>query len=376
MSFLTIIFKNTIRRPLRSSLTVFAIAIAIGAVVALVGVSSGFERTFMSIYKSAGVDLIVVRAGAKQRLTSTLDQKLGDRIAQLPGVKAVIPGSADVVSFEDFGLYAVLIQGWEPESVAFDHLQMTAGRSLKKSDGKTIILGEVLAKNLDKKVGDQLAVFEGDEFEIVGLYKSKNVFEDGAGVIALSQLQRVMDRPGQVTGFSVLMQNPSDTAATETARAAIEKMASGLTAMTTAHHVESITEIQAAKAMAWLTSAVALLIGVFGIMNTMIMSVHERTKEIGLLRALGWRRKRVIRMVLLESVVLSIIGAAVGSLGAFVLVRLLTQVPAVSGLIDGRIDPIYALYGLGIALVVGFLGGILPAFRASRLLPTEALRYE
>ena len=128
--------------------------------------------------------------------------------------------------------------------------------------------------------------------------------------------------------------------------------------------------------MAWLTSAVALLMGFFGIMNTMIMSVHERTREIGILRAIGWRRHRVMRMILLESMLLSICGAVVGSAGAFILVRLLTRVPAVSGLISGRIHPVFVLYGLSIALVVGFIGGLLPAYRASKMLPTVALRYE
>jgi len=149
-----------------------------------------------------------------------------------------------------------------------------------------------------------------------------------------------------------------------------------LTALPTDEHVKSVTEIQLAKAMAWLTSAVALLIGGFGMMNTMIMSVHERTREIGILRAIGWGRSRVVRMILLEALVIGVIGAVVGGIGASILVRLLTKVPIVSGLIDGRIEPRFFLYGLLLALAVGLIGGLLPAYRASRLLPTVALRYE
>ena len=128
--------------------------------------------------------------------------------------------------------------------------------------------------------------------------------------------------------------------------------------------------------MAWLTSAVALLIGGFGMMNTMIMAVHERTKEIGILRAIGWGRGRIVRMILLESLVIGVVGAIVGGIGASILVRLLTRVPTVSGLIDGRIEPRFFVYGLLLALAVGLIGGLLPAYRASRLLPTVALRYE
>jgi putative ABC transport system permease protein len=143
----------------------------------------------------------------------------------------------------------------------------------------------------------------------------------------------------------------------------------------TREHVESLTEIQMAVAMAWLTSAVAIVIGSIGVLNTMFMSIQERTLEIGLLRAIGWTRVRIVAMILLESVLLSAIGAAIGISVAFVLVSLLTQMPAVNGLIEGRIQFAVVMQGLIIALVVGFLGGLLPAFAASRLSPSEALRH-
>jgi putative ABC transport system permease protein len=375
MWFTTIVVKNSIRRPLRSALTIIAIATAIGAVVSLVGVASGFERTFLDLYKGAGVDLIVVRAGAKQRLNSTLDQSMGDKIKKLPSVQDVIPGLADVISFEDAGLYGVLVQGWVPESKIFEHITVLKGRTLKRDDAKAVMLGSILAKNLGKGVGDELNLFE-EPFRVVGIYKSTTVFEEGACIISLSELQRLMDRPNQVTGFSVIVDRPVDPKRLEQVRKEIEGLGAGVTALTTDEHVKSVSEIQLAKAMAWLTSAVALFIGAFGVMNTMIMSVHERTREIGVLRAIGWRKRQVVRLILLESVLLSLIGAVVGSLGAMALVRLLTRLPMVSGLIDGRIAPLFVGYGFAIAVLVGLLGGILPAYRASRMLPSSALRYE
>jgi len=375
MHFLTIVFKNTIRRPLRSALTVIAIAVAVGTVDALVGVASGFERTFLSLYKRVGVDLIVVRTSAKQRLNSSMEESLGDKIRQIPGIAEVIPGLADVVSFEESGLFGVLAQGWVPETKAFEHLTIVSGRHLRRDDGKAAVIGTILAKNLDKKVGDSVPLFD-DEFRVAGIYHSSNVFEEGALVIPLAELQRLMERQGQVTGFSVIMKRGSDKSSIDRARKAIESLAPGLTALPTDEHVKSVTEIQLAKAMAWLTSAVALLIGGFGMMNTMIMSVHERTKEIGILRAIGWGRGRIVRMILLESLVIGVVGAVVGGIGATILVRLLTRVPTVSGLIDGRIEPRFFVYGLLLALFVGLIGGLLPAYRASRLLPTVALRYE
>jgi putative ABC transport system permease protein len=106
------------------------------------------------------------------------------------------------------------------------------------------------------------------------------------------------------------------------------------------------------------------------------MSIHERTKEIGTLRAVGWRKGRVIRMILLEAFLLSVVGALVGTVCSLILLRILTNVPVVNGLIDGRLDPILILEGLLIAVAVGVVGGALPARRAARLLPVVALRHE
>jgi putative ABC transport system permease protein len=376
--FLTIVLKNVLRRPLRSVLTSVAIAIAVGAVVSLVGVAAGFETSFGELYKEMRVDLVVLRAGGRQRLTSTLDEAMGARIRALPGVKDVITGLADVISFEDYGLYGVLVQGWTPGSRAFDHIHVVSGRNLQPGDRKAVLLGAILARNLGKRAGDRLKIFEDQQFYVVGIYQSKsaNVFEDGAMVMPLAQLQVLMDRSKQVTGFNIIMKDSSDRAAVERVRTQAEHMAPGLNVMTTTEHVKGLTEIQMAKAMSWLTSAVALVIGAFGMMNTMIMSVHERTREIGILRAVGWRRGRVVRLVLLEAVGISLIGALLGTVGACVLVRILTLVPTVSGLISGRIPPVVILYGFGIAIVVGLLGGLLPAYRASAMTPTAALRYE
>ena len=134
--------------------------------------------------------------------------------------------------------------------------------------------------------------------------------------------------------------------------------------------------IQVSRAMAWMTSIVAVLIGGIGMLNTMLMSVMERVREIGILRAVGWRKSRVVGMVLGEALVLSLIGAFFGILGAVLLTRFLATLPRVNGFLTGEIAPSVMLQGLGIAIIVGLLGGLYPAWRAARLLPTEAVRHE
>ena len=116
MRFYTFVLKNVVRRRVRSSLTVIGMAVAVGAVVALVGISSGFERSFKAIYQKQKVDIVVQQRGIKQRLTSVLDAKLGDQIAKIPGVKQINSGLVDFTSMDELGPVGVLVQGWEPDS--------------------------------------------------------------------------------------------------------------------------------------------------------------------------------------------------------------------------------------------------------------------
>ncbi len=374
MRFSTMILHNVMRRKLRSGLTVVAVAIAVGSVVALVGIANGFKDSFMEFYQSAGVDIIVTRSGSQRRLTSTLNASLSDRIQALPGVKEVVPGLADVVSFADVNLYVVPVSGLLPETHVFDHFKLTAGRLLLKSDRKAVVLGIDLADTLGKKVGDDLEVVEGQSFHVVGLIESSNVLENGAILMPLEDLQNLMGREGQISGVSIAVENPQDHALIERLTKEIKQLESGLSVRTTKEHVESLTEIQIAIAMAWLTSTVAIVIGMLGTLNTMFMSIQERIREIGILRALGWERTRVAAMILGESVTIALVGGIVGALGAVLLVRLLTQVPAVNGMIQGRIDLAVLVEGMLTAVLVGLLGGLLPALSVSRMRPAEALQ--
>jgi putative ABC transport system permease protein len=133
-------------------------------------------------------------------------------------------------------------------------------------------------------------------------------------------------------------------------------------------------QFRAAEGMAWLTSAVALIVGAIGMLNTMAMSVFERTGELGLLRAVGWRKRRVIRMILAEAEVLSVSAAVLGTLAARLLTRFLANVGPTRGLIEGRFDPDVIARGFLVAVLLGLVGALYPALRAASLAPTEALR--
>src|SRR4051812_44097285 len=127
MRFTTIILRNLLRRKARTALTVIGLAIGIAAVVALLGIAWGFERSFLDIYRAKGIDLIVVRAGVSNGLSSSLRQDLLDRLRRIPGVRATAASLIDAVSFEEANIVSVLINGWEPGSVLFRGIRLLEG---------------------------------------------------------------------------------------------------------------------------------------------------------------------------------------------------------------------------------------------------------
>jgi putative ABC transport system permease protein len=374
MYFSTFLLKNLFRRPARTMLTITGLAVAVGAVVSLVGVSTGFKDSFMKIYESRDVDLVVTRAGGTEALNSGLPEQLGIPISKLKGVKEVVGGLVDAIDFRDNGLLGVILNGWPPDCPLFTKLTVLQGRELNAGDNHKIIIGRVLAANLDKKVGDKIELYGSEDFEVVGIYESPIVYENGGAIVLLSELQRLNNKPNEISGFTVSAVKPIDDQGLEDLTQRILNLQPGLKVTKSKEFVNNVQQIKMSGAVAWVTSAIALIIGAIGMLNTMIMSVFERTKEIGTLRAIGWKRSRIIKMVIGESLLLSIGGAIVGSLGGILLVKILTQLPNAAGIVSGRVATPVIAEGFLVAILVGVFGAIYPALWSANLLPTEALR--
>jgi putative ABC transport system permease protein len=366
MHFVDFVLRNLLRRRVRTALTVVGVSVAIAAVVALLSITGGFERSTKDAYDTHGVDLVVVRAGVSERETSTLDEALADRLQNLPGVDKVTMGL------------------WPHDCFFYDSLTiLPGGRALTPNDSHAVLLGKTLAGALGKKAGDEV-VIESNKFNVVGIYESGSMVDNNAAYVLLPDLQALMQRKGEVSEFDIALRK--DIADREAAmlklRNEIENLKSGdgkkvgLAAQATEDFVRSGNQIRLAHAMAWVTSAIALIVGSIGMLNTMIVSVLERTQEIGILRAIGWRKTRIMKMILVESFTLSFAGAIFGILLAYVLIRVLAGFPIAQGFVRGDITMQVVLMAYLISVLLGLVGGAYPALRGASLPPTEALRYE
>jgi putative ABC transport system permease protein len=382
MWFLTVVARNLFRRKARSLLTIIGTAVAIGTVVALLGVVQNFQRAFLSLYDQRGVDLVIVRGGGADRSSSFLPERLQSRFEALPHVASVTPGMFDMISFPNTNLLLVPLSGRKPNSLLLRDITIKSGRVLQEDDEKCAILGTVLARNMGKNVGDTITVYE-ENFKVVGIFESFTTIENGAVFIPLKDLQRLMGREGLVTGFLVVLDSSVDKpAVANQIRQQVETMTDDkgrplkLTALSPLENVVTALQFQIMKAVSWLMSGIALILGSVGMVNTMVMTVFERTKEIGILRAIGWARLRILWLVLWESWFICLGGAVVGIAGAYAIIWGLSFHPTVGGVLPPWIPPDVLWEGVIVAFIMGFVGGIYPALRATRLVPTEAIRHE
>jgi ABC-type antimicrobial peptide transport system permease subunit len=368
------IIKNLTRRRARTVLTLAGVAIGVAAIVALGAMAEGFMAGYGALGGGSGADLLVAQSDSIDIAFSAVDEEIGAALAQHSGVEEVTSMVYTFSSTE--GVPYFIVFGYELDGFAIEHFRIVEGEALSERSSRygtrPLILGRAAADDLGKAVGDTFRLYE-TTFRIVGIYETGAPFEDGAAVISLQEAQTLAGRPRQVNAFLLKLRDADDA---ERVRQRFEERFSDLTATLSSDFVAEQDMLVMLQSFTWSVSFLAVLIGGVGVMNTMLMSVFERTREFGALRAIGWGRLRILGMVLAESVLLNGLGGLVGVTLGIAAVRAVEHVPGVSGFVSGAFSPFLVAQGVGVSLVLGLLGGAYPAWRASKLMPAEAMRAE
>jgi ABC-type antimicrobial peptide transport system permease subunit len=355
-------------RRSRTVMTLVGISIGLMAVVALSGISDGFIREFSKLFDQGDVDLVLRQAGASDLGYSAINERVGKQVAAIPGVQSVSGLVLGFVTMQDPPF--VIVQAYDPQEPAIRHFKVVRGRML--SGSREVILGQPAVDMLKVNIGDTLRLGEMG-FRVVGIYETGVSWEESGLVIPLRDGQSLLGKPRQVSLYAVKVQNANQI---EAVRQRIEATVSEVTVASSSEVNEFMPEMQNMNVMVWAISALAILVGGIGMMNTMIMSVFERTREIGTLRALGWRRRKVLGMVIKESLALGLLGVVLGVVLAWLLGLAMQQIPMWGAWLAVVISPGLLGQALIIAILLGAVGGMYPAWRAANLSPVEALRYE
>jgi putative ABC transport system permease protein len=361
------------RRRLRTALTLCGIGMGIEAFVALVGFSRSFEHAWLEMYESAGTDLAVVQ---KTFLNTSINQSVEPALKAIPQIEIAAPMVLNMMSVTPE--VNTLVYGWRANTFEFSALKILGGQRFE--DGKQeVMLGELLAGSLNKKVGDTLDL-QGSTFTVVGIFRSGSALEEGAIIMPLDQMQSLSDMQGKVTAYHVrLKPAPPGVSPDEwrqQAEDAVLKDLPGLRAVPAAERAANNQLVTLAHAAAWGTSLIALLVAALGIANTVAMSVFERTKEIGVLRAMGWSRWRVMMLILMEAAALGLAGGIVGVALGWAALHVLSALPQTASIVSTALPVATLVDGLLMAMLVGVVAGSVPAWRGAQLSPVEALRHE
>jgi putative ABC transport system permease protein len=389
MSFLSLVVKNPFRNKTRSSLAIVGIAIGIMVIVALGMVTGGLKASTQSTLKAGAAEITVVQTGSTSFGSGgTLNQTLVADLLSISGVKdtagilrasntSTISSSASSSSQTSFGPpgAGVSITGIETGKLNLIGIDGVNGTLFANNSADEVIVGKTAAEGLNQTVGDTINLY-GKDFKIVGTFETGNFITDAGIMMSLSTLQNLTGNEDKISNVLVKVTDDANvTTVSKTIEDTYPNELSTTTAEATAGRInQGLGFIDTAT---WAISLLAIFIGAVGVINTMIMSVYERTREIGVLKAVGWKDRRILGMILGESVVLTLIAFVVGTVVAVVGVELLlTLSPSVGGIITPSYAPDIFLRAFVVAFLVGVIGGLYPAYRASRLSPTEALRYE
>lgn len=356
MTWASLIGKNLLRRPARTVFTAAGVGLGVALIVALLAITNGVHRTAGDLMHVGRADFGLYQAQVSDFTRSLLPESLAAKVARDPGVAAV----AKVKLVVDGG---TLVFGLDPREFAAQRLVVVDGER-----------GTVMAGDHSGKHVGQVVRVAGRAYTVSGVFHSGDRFEDLGIVMPLRTVERLAQRPGDITSIGVTVKLGRNV---KMVAERLQRRYPGVAAITEPGQAIKVdTSSRLIISTGWIVSILALIVGGIGVTNTMAMSVFERTREIGVLRAVGWPARRVGAMILSEAVGICLLALGVGSgLGVLAADEFVGRSE-----LSGLIDPVYGantfLWGLVFALGVAVFGALYPAWRAVRLAPIEALRHE
>lgn len=411
--------NNLSHRGMRSWLTILGIVIGVAAVVAILSLGTGMQENISSQLGGLGTDILTISPGFSRAAgmgfqgmsregAATQNQNLTIRDVQIvksvPGISVVngiASGRADVVYLAE--TVSASIRGVDPLAwKEITNSELDSGRYLAPGDGNAVVVGYNIANTVFKqtlRINTQISI-EGKMFNIVGILKTSGGIssfsgDDSAIYMPIDAARTVIDNIG-TNQFSSIQIKVADAELIDETSAHLEEklmLSRQVTNSTKDFTITSAAAIQQTISSVMGTmslfiggiAAISLLVGAIGIANTMFMSVMERTKQIGTLKALGTTNFEIMKLFLIESAMIGFIGGLIGVFLGFIASGTISEIGVRLVGVGGRagmgtsmtvITPELVLFAMGFSVLIGMVSGFLPARSAAKLQPVEALRYE
>ena len=372
LTFVRLVFNDLASRKFRTALTAVAVAISVMAIVTLSVVTNSLERSAAAVLQMGNADFMVAQKGSPSLLDSVVTDAQVAGVAKTAGVQSAVGALVTTVRL-DASHPQFLQIGLDPAQLAPFGVQIVAGRAYTATASDEVMLGWQAAQDLHKKVGDTVKMGTAS-YRVVGLYSLKQVSGDTASMFPLIALQASERKPGTVTMVAVKV---GSGASIDQVRKQVEQTYPNLATVRLASEFGRVDRnLEFLKAAQTGATIIALLIGVIIVMNTMLLSLIERVREFGVLRALGWTRRRLVSLVMGEAVSISVLGAGLGVGLAFLLTFSLAHASSLQGLLNPEYSASTFAIALGSAIGIGLVAALYPSLRAGALRPGEALRKE
>lgn len=387
-------FRSILRNRMRSLLTSLGIIIGVCSVIVMVAIGEGSQRQITEQIASMGTNLINVMpargSGSVNRLTVSDKDKLKGESSYIGAISGICQGSFTVVG--GYGDWSTTVMGVEPDYLVIKSWPVESGSFFSEEDSrnrtKVAVLGKTVARELfgsADPAGETIRI-KSSSFRVLGVLggKGSNGMGNDQDDVIMVPLGTAVSRLSKTRSLNMI--------AVSVVRDDLMGRAQGeiVSILREAHRLGSSDEddfrvmnmadiikmaSQTAKTLTTLLAAIAgvsLIVGGIGIMNIMLVSVTERTREIGIRMSVGARRRDILFQFLSESVILSLMGGVIGVLLALVLCGILTAFFGFPTLIN----PVVISASTIFAAAVGIFFGYYPARKAAGLYPIDALRYE
>ncbi len=385
--------KNLKRAKVRTYLTLLGVVIGIAAIVSLVSIGSGLSVSVEGQLDELGAETIFVIPGGLQNIRTKLTIDDVDDIKRISGVASVVPIYSDNAIIEFNGEKVnVSINATDPKDAEIfsgtGFFDVREGRDFERNESGAVLIGNNVGQNLFEReitIRKQIKI-NGENFRVIGILKPQaQSFGGGPDTgntiyMSLDGFKRISNNlnPGIIFVKASNKNDVSDVI--DDIKKHFEKKygQSSVNVLGTEQILDQINSLLGVLTIFVMGLAgISLIVGGIGIMNAMITSVLERTKEIGIMKALGATNNTILTIFLLESAFIGIVGGIIGIIVGFGLAEIIALIGTESGFALAAVKNLEIILGaLFFSVVVGVASGFYPALRAAKLDPVDALRYE